>query len=59
MIKFTIPPQASVGEMGDTYTLATFPWFDFMFQNSAPKKNKIPREEAHAKIELTKVKETT
>jgi hypothetical protein len=59
MVKSTIPPQAGVSKMRDTYPLAPVPWFYFMLQDSSPQKNKVSREEAHMKVRLAKVKETT
>ena len=59
MIKSTIPPQAGVSKMWDTYLLAPIPWFYFMLQDSSPQKNKVSGEEAHAKVKLRKVKEAT
>jgi hypothetical protein len=59
MIKSTIPPQAGVSKMRDTYPLAPFPWFYFMLQDSSPQKNKVAWEEAYTKVKLVKVKEST
>ena len=41
--KSTIPPQAGMGKMRDTYSLTSLPSFNLMFQDSASNKNKVSR----------------
>ena len=44
MRKSTIPPQAGMSKMRYTYSLASLPSFDLMFQDSASKKDKVAGE---------------